>query len=81
MITTADSSGNLIGVSDEQLNISVSMSVQLGLDVRQQQNAEGERSLLENEQLYGRSTVQAHERGMKGHRGLSRYQTSPISTI
>lgn len=42
LIVTADSFGNVIGITDEQLNISASMSVQLGLDVRQQQNADGE---------------------------------------
>lgn len=42
LLTTADSFGNAIGVTNEQLNISASMSVQLGLDVRQQQDANGE---------------------------------------
>ncbi len=42
LITTADSFGNAIGGTNEQLNFSASMSVQLGLDVRQQQNSDGE---------------------------------------
>ena len=42
LITTADSFGNMITASDDQLNLAARMSVQLDMDVRQQQDQDGE---------------------------------------
>lgn len=59
LITTADAFGNAITVTEGQLNLTVSMSVQLGLDVRQQQASDGALSKLQGPiiQMHCKQTI------------------------